>query len=357
MLNFAVGPVQSDEEVREIGAEQVPYFRTEEFSQLMLDNERLVKTFAKAEPKARTVFLTGSGTAAMEAAVMNAFSERDKVLVVNGGSFGQRFIELCQIHRVPFTEIKLDYGQALTTEHLLPYREQGYTGFLVNQHETSTGVLYDMDLIGSFCRENRLFLIVDAIGTFLADPFDMDATGAGIMLASSQKALACPPGISFLVLSPAAAERVGSHPTRCMYLDLKNALQNGARGQTPFTPAVGILRQINARLRQIESAGGVETEIARTRELAEDFRERVREFPFQAASTHMSNAMTPLHPQRGSAYEVFQILKNQYHIWVCPNGGNLRDKIFRVGHIGALCAEDNTMLLEAFRDMQKRGLL
>ena len=83
MLNFTVGPVMSDDAVRSIGAEQVPYFRTPEFSTIMIENENLMKKFAKAEDDARVVFITGSGTASMEATVMNVFDKTDKVLVVN----------------------------------------------------------------------------------------------------------------------------------------------------------------------------------------------------------------------------------------------------------------------------------
>ena len=79
MINFAVGPVQMDEEIRAIGAEEVPYFRTPEFSAIMKENERLMKQFTGAPEDARAVFLTGSGTAAMEAAVMNLFTEREDV--------------------------------------------------------------------------------------------------------------------------------------------------------------------------------------------------------------------------------------------------------------------------------------
>ena len=95
MINFAVGPVQMDEEIRALGAEEVPYFRTPEFSAIMKENERLMKQFTGAPEDARAVFLTGSGTAAMEAAVMNLFTECDRVLVVNGGSFGARFAKIC----------------------------------------------------------------------------------------------------------------------------------------------------------------------------------------------------------------------------------------------------------------------
>ena len=74
--------------------------------------------------------------------------------------------------------------------------------------------------------------------------------------------LACPPGVSLIALSPRALARVAAHPSKCMYLDLRSALANGDRGQTPFTPAVGVLLQINQRLREIEERGGVEAEIA-----------------------------------------------------------------------------------------------
>lgn len=343
--------------VRAIGEEQVPYFRTAEFSETMKENEKLVKKFAKAPEGARVVFITGSGTASMEATVMNVFTPKDRVLVVNGGSFGHRFVQLCEIHDIPHTEIKLDMGCALTAEHLAPYEDKGYTGFLVNLDETSTGVLYDIQLISDFCHRNGIFLVVDSISSFLADPFDMAKLGVDVMITGSQKALACPPGISLIVLAPNAVERVCSREVKSMYFNLKDALKNGERGQTPFTPAVGILRQINARLREIEQAGGVESENRRMAELASDFRSKIADMPFTIVSQSLSNAVTPLHPHNVSAYDIFLRLKDEYGIWICPNGGDMADKVFRVGHLGAITTDDNTTLVEALKDMQRRGLL
>lgn len=141
-----------------------------------------------------------------------------------------------------------------------------------------------------------------------------------------------------------------------MYLDLKSALKNGERGQTPFTPAVGTLRQINARLKEIE-AGGVEAGNKENCRTGSGFQKKIQGFPFEIVSESMSNAVTPLHPLHVSAYEIFVRLKNEYGIWICPNGGEMKEKIFRVGHIGALTKEDNTTLVDAFKDLQKRGLL
>ena len=347
----------SSDAVRAIGAEQVPYFRTSKFSELMFENERLVKNFSKADDSARVVFITGSGTASMEASVMNVFTHHDKVLVVNGGSFGHRFVQICQIHDVPYTEIIPKFGHNVTAEMLAPYENQGYTGFLVNLDETSTGVLYNIQLISDFCRRNGIFLVVDSISSFLCDPFDMKALDVQIMITGSQKALACPPGISLIVLSPEAVERVYGNQVKSLYFNLKDALMNGERGQTPFTCAVGILRQINMRLKEIEFLGGVEFENSRIAKQAQDFRNKIKDLPFEIISESLPNAVTPLHPTTASAYDIFNILKDEYQIWVCPNGGDLRDKVFRVGHIGALTYSDNTTLVNALKELQRRGII
>lgn len=355
MLNLTVGPVQSSAKIRKIGGGQIPYFRTEEFSAVMKENEMLIKKFAGAPIDARAVFLTGSGTAAMEAAVMNVLTPKDRALVVNGGSFGQRFADLCRIHSIPFEEIRPEWGKTLTKDMLWEYEDRDFTVFLVNVHETSSGVLYDMDLISSFCRKNGLLLIVDAISSFLADELDMKRTGMNVMITSSQKALACPPGISVIIADGKAVRKIHEHHPSCMYLNLKDALEDGERGQTPFTPAVGTLLQINARLREIDASGGAAHEIERISMQAADFRRKIKGFPFMIASESVSNAITPLHPLRASAYHIFQILKDEYRIWVCPNGGDRKHEVFRVGHIGTLTTEDNDTLVEAFRDMQTKG--
>ncbi len=356
-LNFTVGPVMSSQNVREIGYAQVPYFRTPEFSKVIKENENFVLEFAKAPKDSRVCFMTGSGTASMETVVANCLTKDDKALVINGGSFGYRFKELLEIYDINHTAINLNLGSSLTKENLYQFDNKGYTALLVNVHETSTGVHYDINMIAEFCQKNNIFLIVDAISSFLCDEFDMQNLGANVMITGSQKALACPPGISLIVLDKLAQEKVYSNKPRCMYLDLKLALKNGERGQTPFTPAVGILRQINQRLKEIKLLGGVDAEIRRISKLANDFRNRIKNLPFEIVSDSLSNAVTPLSPKNVSAYSIFTILKDEYDIWVCPNGGELADKIFRVGHIGNLTIDDNTKLINALIDMQKRNLL
>lgn len=359
MINFTVGPVQSSDAVRVIGAENVPYFRTAEFSAVMLENERLIKKFAHTTDDSRVVFMTCSGSGGMETAIMNCLTKDDKALVINGGSFGERFVELLRLHEIPFTEIKLEHGKALRPENLAPYEGMGYTAFLLQKHETSTGVHYDINLVSDFCKRNDCFLIVDTISSFLCDPFDMAALNAGVMITGSQKALACPPGIAVMALAPSALKRIEKGKSCCQYLDLKLALKNQERGQTPWTPAVGILRQINARLKEIDAAGGDMYEIDRTASLANYFRNKLKEhhLPFEIISESLSNAVTPLHPTTQSAHQIFLKLKDEYGIWICPNGGDMKDTVFRVGHIGCLTERDYDQLIDAFLDLRGKKFI
>lgn len=357
MLNFTVGPVMSSEDVIEVANHSTPYFRTPEFSALMQENEKLMLEYLHAPDRSRCVFLTASGTGAMESMVMNILNDRDRVLIVNGGSFGQRFVDLCTLHRRNFTELLLPFGQTLTRDDLLPYSGKGYTAFLVNMHETSSGVLYDMPMIAEFCRQNGMLLLVDAISAFLADELDMEALGAAAVITGSQKALAVQPGISVVALAPAALRRVEDNPEFCMYLSLKEALKNGIRGQTPFTPAVTTLLQIHRRLLQIREGGGPAAELARIAGIAAAFRQGIQDLPFGLVASTPSNAVTSLMAPKNNAEQIIQILKDEFKIWVCPNGGAYKASVFRVGHIGYITDTQNQRLLDALHSLNRRGIL
>lgn len=361
MINFTVGPVQMDKETRLLGKEQIPYFRTPEFSKVMKENEHILCDLFDAPDNSRVVFLTGSGTASMEAGVINFFSKKDKVLVVNGGSFGHRLVELCQIHEIPFTEIKLDYGKPLTKEILTQYDNQNYTGFLVQLCETSTGVLYNMDLIGNFCVKNNCFLFVDAVSGFLADKLSMKKMHINAAFTGSQKALSLPPSMSFTVLDEVAQKRCIENNVKSLYFNYPDYLKNGERGQTPFTPAVGTLLQLNEKLKRIQKKGGIAFMNKAASDLAEYFRMKIKDLPFTmfTANEDSSNCVTALCPTNRniSAHKIFEIIKDEYHIWICPNAGDMADKVFRVGHIGSITKSQINKLIKAFKDLEKKQLI
>ena len=198
---------------------------------------------------------------------------------------------------------------------------------------------------------------MDAISSFIADELDMKKLGAGAVITGAQKALALHPGLSVIALSPEGVERVERNEEICMYLSLKEALKNGERGQTPFTPAVTVLLELHERLVSMAAHGGITEEQARIRKRAQNFRRAIAELPFDFASESMSNAVTALHPRNVSAKKIFNEMKKDYNIWICPNGGNYAESVFRVGHIGNITVEQENKLIAAFTDMNRKGRL
>ncbi|MBP5385597.1 MAG: alanine--glyoxylate aminotransferase family protein, partial [Lachnospiraceae bacterium] len=204
-----------------------------------------------------------------------------------------------------------------------------------------------------FCARNGLFLVVDAISAFLADELHFSKWGIDILITASQKAVALPPGMSYLILSQKAIARAEQINCPCMYFNIPDYLKNGERGQTPFTPAVGVLLQLHERLTQI-SKDGIGSEQKRIAELAAYFRGKLAGLPFELLAESPSNAVTALKmADERSAYEIFVRLDQEYNIWICPNGGELKETVFRVGHIGALEEADYDRLLVALREICK----
>ena len=348
---FTPGPVMMDEITRHCGSAQMVYHRTPDFSRRILNCERLLKQACVADEETRVVMVTGSGTAAMEAAVVNLFAPGENVIVVNGGDFGARFADIARLHAINVTEARVEPGCQITGSILQPLARSGFAGMLVNHHETSTGTLFDLALIARFCREHGMLLVVDAIGSFLADPVSMSEFGIDAMICSSQKALALPPGMSFVALGARAQRRVQQIPPRSYYFDFRRYLADIERGQTPFTPAVGILCQLERRL-ELLVANGLGRHIDNIRERAADFRGKIRDLPLRLFSNAPSNAVTALAPLdgRAPAYYVGRLAR-EHQIFICPNGGALKERILRVGHLGNLSRADNTRLAGAFRDL------
>ena len=346
MKLFTVGPVEMYPDTLSDSAKPLPYFRTPEFSEVVLECETNLLDLANAPKDSRVIFLTASGSGAMEAAIINCLTNQDTAIVVDGGSFGHRFFQICQRHSISQKVITLDFGKTLTKEMILEAYSPKVTSLIVNAHETSTGQLYDLKMLGNFCKEYGLLFIVDAISSFIADEIDMREMGIDVLIISSQKALALAPGISNVILSPNAISRVEQQTCNLMYFDFIDYLKNGERGQTPFTPAVGIILTMQNRLRTIKAAG-IENTRQKIQDLAYYFRKNICGLPIQIPNYPLSNALTPLYFPNKNAQNIYQTLLKEFDITVTPNGGILSDTILRVGHIGNLTVLDIDFLIDA----------
>lgn len=349
MKLFTVGPTQMFDYTLKVSSKQLPYFRTNDFSKIVLKTTEQLKELLKAKQNTKIVYLTASGSAAMESIVSNSFDKSDKLLIINGGTFGDRFARICDIYNLTYDCIELNYGEVLKEEHFNKYNLKEYTGLLVNIHETSTGQLYNIELISKICKENNLYLIVDAISSFLADDYDMDKYKIDCTIFSSQKALALSPGLSFLAISNEFYQKkIKDKKTVNLYLDINEHIKNMERGQTPNTPAVGVILELEDRLNNINSS---DDEILRVKENAKYFRKLAIENGFSIPNFPLSNALTPIICPNNNAMEIFEYLKDKYEILINPTGGDLKNKILRIAHIGNLNKEDYDDLIEKMKEV------
>ena len=344
---FTPGPVKMSEEILAVGAKQTPYFRNSEFSDVTFSCENSLLKMLGAPKGSKVIFLTASGTAGMESVVMNLLDKDDNALVVNGGGFGAKFVDICDVHDVPYFDFKVQNTNLSDIETKAP--KEKFSSLIVNAHETSVGHLYDLSALGRYCKKNDLLYIVDAISMFVTDPIDMQKQNIDAVIISSQKGLALPPGLTMVVLAPKALAKVKD--VKSLYFNFKNYLKDGERGQTPYTPAVTIMLQLEARLKQIEKEGGIETSIKKAEDLAKYFRQKIKSLPIKAYTEFMPNAMTTLSPTDGkSAFKIVEDLEERYKVMVCPNGGELKDTIFRVSHMGDMDEVYVDVLIDALFD-------
>ena len=354
MKHFIVGPVEMYSCTRDIYKSPTVYFRTPEFSEIVtkcLDG--LSKLIGNSTPNSM-IYLTASGTAMMEAVVENCVFKEDKVLVINGGTFGRRFCELLAHHNKTYTSIDLSFGEKLTQEHFESFENQDYTMLFVNLHETSVGQLYDINLIKDFCQRNNLELVVDAISTFMADDFNMEDYGIDCTIISSQKGLCLSAGLSFASFSKRMIEKVENcKKTPSLYFNFKDYFKNILRGQTPYTPAVNIIYELKAMLEYIEEFGGKQDWLDFIANKARYFRKKASEFGYEIPTYPLSNMLTPLVFDDVKASEIVKTLKDKYQIYVNPCGGDLADKVIRVSHIGNTNFDDIDNLFEKMNKIRK----
>jgi aspartate aminotransferase-like enzyme len=315
--------------------------RGPEFAVLMQDvTERLKSFFQTAND---VLILTGSGTGALEAAVVNTLSPGDRVLAVTVGAFGDRFAEIAEAFGAEVVRLRFPLGQAADPDQVgeALERQGPFKAVLVTHNETSTGITNDLQEISRIVRTSPALLIVDAISSLSSIDLKTDAWGCDLVLSASQKGWMAPPGLAMVSVGRRAWEAYATARMPRFYWDFGKARAAAASGQTPATPAVSILFAMQAALGLMEREGR-DNILARHARCAERARLGVTKLGLElfADQRYASNTVTSV--KAPPDVEVGKLLRDLRDAGIVLSGGqaSLLGKIFRIGHLGFVDVSD-----------------
>jgi aspartate aminotransferase-like enzyme len=317
--------------------------RGPEFASLM---ERIVsrmRPFFGTE--ADIVLLTAAGTGALEAAVVNVLSPGDRVLAVTVGAFGDRFAKVAEVYGADVRRLEVEWGRAATPAVVRAalLEEPGVRAVLLTHNETSTGVTNPIPELAATIRELApdALILVDAISSLGAVPFAMDAWGLDLVVSGSQKAWMAAPGIAFAAIAERAWSAMETARMPRFYFDLRRARESAATGQTPWTPAVAVMYQVDEglRLMEEETPAGV---FARHAACAAAARAGLAALGFAllADPPHASRTVTAANVPEGLDWKAFNGEAKRRGLVLAGGQGKLKGRIFRVGHLGSVELED-----------------
>ena len=311
------------------------------------------------QTKNDVLILSSTGTGGMVGAVNNFFNHGDKVLVINGGKFGERWTKICKSYGLNVEEILIEWGYSVKPELVEEKlkKDQDIKGVFVQASETSTGVYHDIKSLASIVNkhENTL-LIVDAISALAAHDLRTDEWGIDIMVGGSQKGLMLPPGIAFVSVSEKAWEKAKASKLPKFYFDFKKERENLAKNQTNFTSPVTLIIGLNESLKMLQ-AEGLENVFKRHEKLAQATRKAVQALALELyAKESLSNAVTAIMSPPGiDGQAVYKNLREKYGITAAGGQDRARGKIFRIAHLGYVDRFDVIIAIAAI-EMVLKGM-
>ena len=345
------GPTPLPSEVREAQSAPMIDHRGSEFGEMQREI-----TAGLAEligTRGDVLLLSGSGTGALEAAVVNTLSPSDRVLVVTIGSFGDRFAKIASTFGAQVERFEVPWGEAADpaalAEHLTanpPYR-----AVLLTHNETSTGVTNPLRELAAVVRDapGDPLLLVDGISGLGAMPFEMDAWGIDLVVSASQKAWMGSPGIAIAAVGDrawAANERAGMPR---VYWDLAEARKWAEKGQTPWTPAVSVLFGLRVGVRRLLAEGREQT-WARHAAIASAVQAGLEALGLRlvAAPPDRSSTVTAAWLPDGLDWAPFNAAMRAKGLIVAGGQGAWAGRILRFGHMGGVGIDE---MCEAVRVM------
>lgn len=337
------GPTALPPSVREAGGRQMINHRGPEFAALLgRVTSGMQPFFGTAND---VVVLTCAGTGGLEAAIVNTLSPGDPVLSVTVGVFGDRFARIAEAYGADVTRLSVEWGGAAEPQAIRDAlrARADYRAVLLTHNETSTGVTNPIAALAAVVREMapEALILVDAISALGAVPFAMDAWGLDLVVTGSQKAWMSAPGLAMVAANERAWAVMETARMPRVYLDLLEHRKSAVNGQTPWTPAVAVLYQVDEGLRLMaaETPDGV---FARHAACAAATRAGLVELGFElfADQRFASDTVTAARVPEGLDWKAFNGEIKARSVVLAGGQGRLKGQIFRVGHLGSVTLDE-----------------
>ncbi|MBU0533331.1 MAG: alanine--glyoxylate aminotransferase family protein [Candidatus Omnitrophica bacterium] len=334
------GPTPLPPEVMSALAKPIIHHRTAEYSALFVEvNNGLKSLFQTAED----VFtFASSGTGAMEASVVNLLSPKDKVIMVEAGKFGERWLELGNTYGLDVIPVHVQWGKAVESsliEKLLKENPDAKAVF-VTLCETSTGVKTDIKTIAAITAKTNAVLVVDAISGLGAMELKTDEWGVDVVVSGSQKGMMLPPGLAFISLSKKAQKMLETSTLPKYYLNLKAYKKALDKSDTPYTPAISLTVALTEALKLINDEG-LENVLKRHAVMAEATRQAVKALGLEVFASSPADAVTSVKlPEGMDGSKLYKTMKDELGVQAAGGQGDLKGKILRIAHLGYMDASD-----------------
>lgn len=339
----------TDQQILRIpGPSPIPPSVSRAMSQPMIGHrgESTSNLLAEIQPGLQKVFgtsqevliLTASGTAGLEAAVINTVSPGEEVLVLVTGAFGERFADICEAYGIRAHLVETEWGKAARAEDVSNALQENPSikAVFMTYCETSTGVLNPVHRLAAEIRKHsEALIIVDGVSCVGGVEMKMDEWGLDVVVSGSQKVFMLPAGLAFAAVSERAWEKIETNRQPRFYLDLKKHRENILEDSTPFTPALSILFGLQQALRLMEEEG-LDNVYARHDLMMKMTRAAFKEMgiPLLTSDEDASPTVTAVKPEDFEAEELRSSLKKEFAMEVAGGQQQLAKKIIRIGHMG-----------------------
>jgi aspartate aminotransferase-like enzyme len=343
------GPTPVPEDIRMEMAKPMIHHRTKEYQAIFKDvTEGLQKIF---KTNGDVFTFTSSGTGAMEASIVNVLSSGDKIIVVRGGKFGERFGDIAKAYGIEVIPLDVEWGTSPKPEDVadLLAKNPDVKAVYTTLCETSTATMFDIKAIGAIVAKTPALLVVDTISGLGADEFKNDEWKVDIAIGGSQKGLMIPPGLGFCTVSAKAWKAVETSKLPKFYFNFKKYKKAYADTDTPFTSAITLVIGLKKAIEKV-MAEGVDNVIARHKNSGVAIREAAKALGLGIFSKSPSDGVTGIViPDAIGADNLIKVMKSELGVTVAGGQDTLKGKIIRVAHMGGI---DQEHVIEAIKALE-----